>query len=47
MEYPRFSYDKIDSNIVLKKVNITGNVCGEFVEFTIDHIYENKGRVRL
>lgn len=44
MEYPRFSYDKIDSNIVLKKVNITGNVCGEFVEFTIDHIYENKGK---
>jgi len=44
MEYPKFSYDKIESNIVLKKVNITGNVCGEFVEFTIDHIYENKGK---
>lgn len=44
MKYPEFSYDKIESNIVLKKVNITGNVCGEFVEFTIDHIYENKGK---
>lgn len=44
MEYPKFSYDRVESNIVLKKVNITGNVCGEFVEFTIDHIYENKGK---
>lgn len=30
-------------NIVLKEVSIEGNVCGEFVEFVINHIYENIG----
>ncbi|MGH4139848.1 VIT and vWA domain-containing protein [Clostridium sp.] len=31
------------NNIILKEVNIRGNLCGEFAEYTIDHVYENKG----
>ncbi|WP_298842592.1 VIT and vWA domain-containing protein [Clostridium sp.] len=31
------------NNIILKEVNIKGNLCGEFAEYTIEHIYENKG----
>ncbi|MBU3198344.1 VIT and VWA domain-containing protein [Clostridium estertheticum] len=31
------------NNIILKEVNIKGNLCGEFAEYTIDHVYENKG----
>ncbi|MFR1708440.1 MAG: VIT and vWA domain-containing protein [Clostridium sp.] len=41
-------YEKLQNNIshgemILKKVDIDGNICGEFVEFTISHIYENIG----
>ncbi|MBW9169711.1 VIT and VWA domain-containing protein [Clostridium estertheticum] len=31
------------NNIILKEVNIKGNLCGEFAEYTIDQVYENKG----
>lgn len=31
------------NNIILKEVNVRGNLCGEFAEYTIDHVYENKG----
>jgi len=34
---------ELKNNIILKEVNIRGNICGEFAEFTIDHVYENKG----
>ncbi|MGH4051108.1 MAG: VIT and vWA domain-containing protein [Clostridium sp.] len=34
---------ELKSNIILKEVNIRGNLCGEFAEYTIDHVYENKG----
>jgi len=34
---------EIKNNIILKEVNIRGNLCGEFAEYTIDHVYENKG----
>ncbi len=34
---------ELKNNIVLKEVNIRGNLCGEFAEYTIDHVYENKG----
>ncbi|MFT5871669.1 MAG: Ca-activated chloride channel family protein [Clostridium sp.] len=34
---------ELKDNIVLKEVNIRGNLCGEFAEYTIDHVYENKG----
>lgn len=40
MEYK--SYGK--NGIELKKVDIYGNVCGEFVEFTISYVYENKSK---
>ena len=34
---------QLKNNIILKEVNIRGNLCGEFAEYTIDHVYENKG----
>ncbi|MBZ9636257.1 VIT and vWA domain-containing protein [Clostridium sp. FP1] len=34
---------ELKNNIILKEVNIRGNLCGEFAEYTIDHVYENKG----
>lgn len=34
---------RLKNNIILKEVNIRGNLCGEFAEYTIDHVYENKG----
>ena len=34
---------ELKNNIILKEVNIHGNLCGEFAEYTIDHVYENKG----
>ena len=34
---------ELRNNIILKEVNIRGNLCGEFAEYTIDHVYENKG----
>ena len=33
----------LKNNIILKEVNVRGNLCGEFAEYTIDHVYENKG----
>lgn len=29
--------------VILKDVNINGNICGEFVEFTIEQTFENVG----
>lgn len=43
MKYNKVKKNLSKGNIILKKVDIEGNVCGEFVEFTINHIYENKG----
>jgi Ca-activated chloride channel family protein len=34
---------QLKNNIILKEVNIRGNLCGEFAEYTIDHVYENRG----
>ncbi|MCB2292398.1 VIT and VWA domain-containing protein [Clostridium algoriphilum] len=34
---------ELKNNIILKEVNVRGNLCGEFAEYTIDHVYENKG----
>ena len=34
---------QLKNNIILKEVNIRGNLCGEFAEYAIDHVYENKG----
>lgn len=34
---------QLKNNIILKEVNIRGNLCGEFAEYTIDHVYENIG----
>ncbi|MBC8059950.1 MAG: VWA domain-containing protein [Clostridiaceae bacterium] len=31
-----------DNNVVLKKAAISGNICGEFVEVTINQIFENR-----
>jgi len=44
MKYPKIVYKQSQNTIVLKKVDIEGNVCGEFVEFTINHSYENIGK---
>lgn len=33
----RFSEDEVE----LKKVSISGNICGEFVEFSMSQVYEN------
>jgi Ca-activated chloride channel family protein len=44
MKYPKIVYKPSQNSVVLKKVDIEGNVCGEFVEFTINHVYENKGK---
>ncbi|MEG0773368.1 VIT and VWA domain-containing protein [Clostridium sp.] len=44
MKYPKIVYKPSQNAIELKKVDIEGNVCGEFVEFTINHVYENKGK---
>ena len=43
------NYGLINSNkevkdVVLKEVDITGNICGEFVEFSRSEVYENVGQ---
>lgn len=43
MEYGELQNSVSHGEITLKKVDIEGNICGEFVEFTISHIYENIG----
>jgi len=43
MEYEKLQNDISNGEISLKKVDIEGNICGEFVEFTISHVYENIG----
>jgi Ca-activated chloride channel family protein len=43
MEYDKLQNNVYNGEIILKKVDIEGNICGEFVEFTISHIYENIG----
>ncbi len=47
MKYNKTKKNISKENIVLKKVDIEGNICGEFVEFTINHIYENKSNEDL
>ena len=32
-----------ESNVVLKEVKLSGNVCGEFVELSMKQVFENKG----
>jgi Ca-activated chloride channel homolog len=32
----------LQSDVVLKRVSINGYVCGDYVEFTMSHLYENK-----
>lgn len=44
MKYKKMRNHSTKGNIVLKEVSIEGNVCGEFVEFVINHIYENTGK---
>ncbi|MEG0306541.1 MAG: VIT and VWA domain-containing protein [Clostridium sp.] len=44
MEYEKLDNSLSHGEIILKKVDIEGNVCGEFVEFTISHVYENTGK---
>lgn len=44
MKYKKMRNHSTKGNIVLKEVSIEGNVCGEFVEFVINHIYENIGK---
>lgn len=41
--YKKNHRKELKNNIILKEVNIRGNLCGEFAEYTIDHVYENKG----
>ena len=41
--YNKNHVKELKNNIILKEVNIRGNLCGEFAEYTIDHVYENKG----
>ncbi len=43
MEYEKLQNNISKGEILLKKVDIDGNICGEFVEFTISHVYENIG----
>ncbi|MEG1255634.1 VIT and VWA domain-containing protein [Clostridium sp.] len=43
MEYEKLENSISCGKITLKRVDIEGNVCGEFVEFTISHVYENTG----
>lgn len=43
MEYEKIQNNIAEGEIILKKVDVEGNVCGEFVEFTITHVYENIG----
>lgn len=43
MEYGELQNSVSQGEITLKKVDIEGNICGEFVEFTISHVYENIG----
>lgn len=43
MEYEKLQNNISKGEMLLKKVDIEGNICGEFVEFTISHVYENIG----
>ena len=43
VNYRKNHRKELKNNIILKEVNIRGNLCGEFAEYTIDHVYENKG----
>lgn len=43
MKGPNLICHNSKNNILLKNVDITGNVCGEFVEFQINYSYENTG----
>lgn len=36
-----------DSDVILRQVSINGSVCGEFVEFSIAQMYENKGESHI
>ena len=36
-----------DSDVILRQVSINGNVCGEFAEFSIAQMYENKGESHI
>lgn len=42
MKNPNLIYDT-DNNVILDKVDVTGYVCGEFVEFSTSYVYENRG----
>lgn len=34
----------MENNVVLKEVHIDGNICGEFVEFSMNSVFENRGK---
>lgn len=36
-----------NSDVILRQVSINGNVCGEFAEFSIAQMYENKGESHI
>lgn len=36
-----------DEKVILKKAAISGNICGEFVEVTINQTFENKGEHKI
>ena len=43
MQGNEIKINKFNNDIILDKVEIDGHVCGEFVEFHLNYIYENKG----
>lgn len=36
--------ERVQADVYLKEVGISGNICGEFVEVSIKQVYENKGK---
>lgn len=41
--YRLLEHDCLLKDVILKEVDITGNICGEFVEFSRSEVYENVG----
>lgn len=35
------------NNVVLKEVHIDGNICGEYIEFSMNSVYENRGKTDI
>lgn len=46
-KYEVINNENLSCGVVLKEVGVNGNICGEFVEFSILQIYENKSEQNI